>query len=378
MAHKVVKVYEVESAVVRSLYFVQELGEDKKVDVFSHEWTSCPASLFEPDPSLDQGYAMRKGNKADYLAAIKTSLDKSWRQEDVLPPSNMPGVMVVDAMAFIQRHQHLGSSTFHELQEKYLKQLIRCMPDNCNCVHFVGDRYDVSPAMSLKGEEREKRKKTCPSKMKEYEPHGTLAIPEWKVFVHKSMNKANMLNYMGESWVAQNKSLPAGFTLILGGIFRDPGRTILLSSDCLMELPELSCEKHEEADTRIFARIAYSVQHMQHKLAIVVATDTDVIMMCIYYITHLDGLQELWVKKMDIYLPTHAIAESLAVKYDVGAANLTSIFLGTYILTGCDTVSYSYRRGKRRAYKAAVNLLADLPWADMVTLEKAYMFRKIL
>jgi hypothetical protein len=110
----------------------------------------------------------------------------------------------------------------------------------------------------------------------------------------------------------------------------------------------------------MFAHIAYSVQHLHHKRAVVVATDTDVIMMCIYYITHLDGLVELWAKKMDIYLPAHAIAEALAVKYAVEAANLTSMLLSTYILTGCDTVSYPYRRGKRRAYKAAVNHLTDL------------------
>lgn len=60
---KAKKVYEEESAVVRNLYFFQE---DRKVEVFGYEWTSCPASLFEPDPSLDQSYAMRKGNKADY------------------------------------------------------------------------------------------------------------------------------------------------------------------------------------------------------------------------------------------------------------------------------------------------------------------------
>jgi len=31
-----------------------------------------------------------------------------------------------------------------------------------------------------------------------------------------------------------------------------------------------------------------------------------------------------------------------------------------YILTGCDTVSYPYKRGKRRAYETAVDHLADL------------------
>ena len=143
-------------------------------------------------------------------------------------------------------------------------------------------------------------------------------------------------------------------------IFRDPDRTVLLSADCHVEVPELSCEKHEEADTRMFAHLAYSVRHLHHKRAVVVATDTDVIMMCMYYVTHLDGLQELWVNKRDIYLPIHAIAEALAVKYGVEAADLTSTLLSTYILTGCDTVSYPYRRGKKRAYKTAVDHLADL------------------
>ena len=109
-------------------------------------------------------------------------------------------VMVVDAKAFIQRYQHLGSSTFHELQGKYLRQLLGILPDKCDCIHFVGDRYDVSPAESLKGEEREKRMKTCPSKMKEYKPHDTLPIPEWKGFIHNPLNKANLLNHMGEAW----------------------------------------------------------------------------------------------------------------------------------------------------------------------------------
>ena len=94
---------------------------------------------------------MRKGNKADYMAAIKSSLGSSWTELDRLPPSDKPVVMVVDAMAFIHRHQHLGSSTFRQLQAKYLKQLLGSIPDNCDCIHFVGDRYDVSVAESLKG-----------------------------------------------------------------------------------------------------------------------------------------------------------------------------------------------------------------------------------
>ena len=117
---------------------------------------------------------------------------------------------------------------------------------------------------------------------------------------------------MGAAWAAQYTSLPAGCILILCGLFRDPGRTVLLSADCPVELPELSCEKHEEADTSMFAHIAYSAQHLHNKRSVAVATDKDVIMMSIYYITHMDGLQELWVKKMDIYLPARAIVDVVA------------------------------------------------------------------
>lgn len=153
-------------------------------------------------------------------------------------------------------------------------------------------------------------------------------------------------------------SLPAGCALILGGIFSDPGRTVLLSAECQVEVPELSCEKHEQADIRMFAHTAYSVQHLHHKQAVVVATDTDVIMMC-NTTSHTVGLQEQWVKKLDIYLPAHEIAEALIVKYDVEAADISSMLLSTYVLTGCDTVSYLYRRRKKHAYKTSIDHLED-------------------
>ena len=143
--------------------------------MFGHEWTSCPASLFEPDPSLDQSYVVR-------------------------------------VMAFVQHYQYLQSSTFHELHRKYLRQLIGILPDKCDCIHFVVDRYYVSPAESLNGEEREKRMKTCPSKMREYKPHDTLPIPEWKGFIQNPLNKANPLNYMWEAWAAHSMT---GVTLVV-------------------------------------------------------------------------------------------------------------------------------------------------------------------
>ena len=79
-----------------------------------------------------------------------------------------------------------------------------------------------------------------------------LAIPDWKSFVHNPWNKSNCLNYMGKSWTSKHTLLPAGFTLILRGVLRDPGYTVQLSVDRAIELSELSCKKH---DTGFFAHM---------------------------------------------------------------------------------------------------------------------------
>ena len=107
---------------------------------------------------------------------------------------------------------------------------------------------------------------------------------------------------------------------------------------------------------RIFAHMAHSITHHHHGHALIVANDTDIFMMSVYFITQLDDLHELWVKKMNNYSPVHAITDDLAVKYAVEPADNTYILLSTYILT----ISYLYRRWKRRAYKATIDRLQEL------------------
>ena len=50
-----------------------------------------------------------------------------------------------------------------------------------------------------------------------------------------------------------------------------------------------------------------------------------------------------------------------AVKYVEEPQVVTATLLSTYVLSGCDTVSYPYRRGKRRAAKVALGMLSKLP-----------------
>ena len=121
-------------------------------------------------------------------------------------------------------HQHLGDRTFHELQVKYLKQLLSSILDNCDCIHLVVDQWCL-PSWKSEGEEWEENR-NMPQQDEEYKLYSIVAISEWKSFVHNPVNRANLLNYMAEAWIAQKKALPVERTLILGEIFLDPGRTI--------------------------------------------------------------------------------------------------------------------------------------------------------
>ena len=81
-----------------------------------------------------------------------------------------------------------------------------------------------------------------------------LAIPDWKSFVHNPWNKSNCLHYMGESWTSKHTLLPAGFTLILRGVLRDPGRTVQLSVDRGNDSESLNVQGDGISSARFYVR----------------------------------------------------------------------------------------------------------------------------
>ena len=61
---------------------------------------------------------MRRGNKCDYLDMIKTEMSNDWREQEEMHESDAKTVHFIDPMAFIQRYQDMGSSTFLELSKQ--------------------------------------------------------------------------------------------------------------------------------------------------------------------------------------------------------------------------------------------------------------------
>ena len=360
LVQKSKKVYEEESNVIRNLYFLQNLSNKEKVETFSHEWTSYPSSLFEPNTQMANGFAMRGGNKAEYMIGIKKQLGESWRDMDQLPSSDHRTHFIIDMMSFVQQNSHLSCKTFQDLQMKYIEVILAKRPSNCQIISLVGDRYDVEPDKSFKYEERSKRERSIVSS-KAYDIHEKLPVPHWKTFVSNKSNKASLLNFLAESWMKDHASIPQVITLFLGGMLLDARRTVAVTSCNVKDVPELSCRIHEEADTRFFGHLYYVAETFDCHQAVLLATDTDIVVIALYYTVRVPGLQELWIHKLNTFLPWHQIVQEIGNIVSNGDILLaTSVLLSIHILTGCDTVSYIYRRGKKRVVDIAFQCMDEL------------------
>lgn len=350
-----------EEDVMRSLCFAQNLDDTQKIDAFSHEWTRYPSSLFEPDKEHPCGFAMRKGNKADFLVAMKEECGEAWVECEQLPTDESRGrstAMIVDMMAFVQRFQDMGCKDFGELQKCYLQKIIAMCPDGCQVIHIVGDRYDVSPERSLKEEERARREKETRS-LKTYIPQANLPMPKWKKFIGKRENKRNLLKFLLETWSNGENDIPEGIQVTVGGFTE---ATVKMTNGLVQEVPSLSNPNHEEADSLIFAHAAHMVNEENIGRIVINANDTDIMVMSIYYAHQLHDLQELWVHKRtsasNVYISCHSIATHLEETFP--NQNITGALMAAYILSGCDTVSYPFRIGKKRAFKTALQCIDDL------------------
>lgn len=148
-------------------------------------------------------------------------------------------------MAFIQNTNALWAT-----------HLQNCKPSDCEVINFVSDRYDFGPKNILKQEEREKRETVTRSCRREYHPHGTLELPDWKVMTECVQNKANLLNYIDESWIGCCHLIPANMKLLFGGMMKNPGQSVLTSDSRCEKLPELACVVHEQADKSLFTHMS--------------------------------------------------------------------------------------------------------------------------
>ena len=89
-------------------------------------------------------------------------------------------------------------------------------------------------------------------------------------------------------------------------------------------------------------------------------TDTDIVLLSMYHFNKIIMLEELWIHRNDRYIPVRSVVQNLSVKYDKSPSELCECLLSVYVLTGCDSVSYMYRRGKRMAASVVFQVVGTI------------------
>ena len=155
--------------------------------------------------------------------------------------------------------------------------------------------------------------------------------------------------------------IPPDFNIVLGGTFKQSERTVKLSRTTESNIHELHSSDHEEADTHLIAHLAYCTDNICHSRVVIHDADINIIILCLYHLAwNTSSVTELSVEKNGKYFPIHDLLYKLCEKFGKARTVITSSILIVYVLSGCDSVSYIYRQGKRKAAKVALQLAGNL------------------
>ena len=73
-------------------------------------------------------------------------------------------------------------------------------------------------------------------------------------------------------------------------------------------------------------------------------------------------LPENWIQRNNKYLAIHELVQhNLSLKYCKPFTELCKALLASFVLTGCDTVSFLFGRGKRKAATVALQIAGNIP-----------------
>ena len=115
-------------------------------------------------------------------------------------------------------------------------------------------------------------------------------------------------------------------------------------------IPELRCSQ-EEADTRMFLHAKHAAEHGYRDI-IIRSSDTDVEVLALYYQQKIDG-RLLVVRGLRSKNTLRVIdVKSMASKWGPDVCNS---LLGVHALTGCDSISSFYGKGKQAAFALLVD-----------------------
>ena len=176
----------------------------------------------------------------------------------------------------------------------------------------------------------------------------------------RSLN-GRLLFYKTKDVCRHFEEVPKCLSITFGGTDESSTDTVIVKQSGVVMLPELGCANHEEADTRLIAHMVYKCRTIHHAHIVVHANDTDIILLCIYHFQQNESINQLWIQRNKKYLSIHELVCKLSSKYDKPSIELCKSLLVGYVLTGCDTVSFLFGRGKRKAATVALQIAGCIP-----------------
>ena len=193
--------------------------------------------------------------------------------------------------------------------------------------------WDVYQKDSLKAETRRERGAGIRRRVT-----ATTKIPgNWASFFRVDENKEELFMFLAEKMrtanVPQDKLL---ITTLKDSAISNPPRDLTDIAPC----------DHEEADTRVFLHV-YAASLDGHSKVTIRANDSDIVVIAVSQFHKMRQLQELWIifgtGNNVKYIPVHYITELMGDK----ALGL----LAFHSITGCDTTSSFFGKGKKTAWK---------------------------
>lgn len=297
-------IYDIEMLFSRLLV----VGQQRNVeiaDVFQFELSPVPPAL------IDEYGCLRKGNKAMLLKSLGVSV--------TTPPA--PDVVLVDAGQLLYHVVWPVAGTAGDLAASIGARLAHYPPGSKKIVLF--DRYDQE-APSAKDHERARR-----GRAKEIRLTPNTPLPCREAILHNATNKSLLNNIL------------CGYPL--------PHNIQLVNKlDCVVT--------HVEADITLCSYMLKAVADGAQTIRIL-SDDTDVFVLLVYWTSRMQIVAKIQMEKWN----GDVLDVNKTVKH-LGPRKCSQL-LGAHALSGCDTVSYPFGKGKQSALKL---LEIDIPGLDQV------------
>ena len=290
-------IFDIETLLARLLVVGQQRGMEV-TDIFQYELSPVPPSL------TDEFGCLRKADKTVLVKCLGVPVNSA--------PA--PDVVLVDASQLLYHVVWPVAGTAGDLASSFGARLSRYPPEAQKLVLF--DRYyDDEP--TAKDHERMRR---AVAGSKDFHLTPSTPLP---------CRKATLKN-------SKNKSLLAS---ILCGYTTQNNVQLVNKLDCLVT--------HEEADITLCSYMMKAAASSAETVRIV-CDDTDVFVLLVYWTWRKTIRKNIQMEKWDgMVLDIHATVVKLGDK--------CGQLPGMHALSGCDTVSYPYGKGKKSALKVQMN-----------------------